>query len=38
MQMNPWTAQGTPVDGARIRVPITLKLPDEPAAAPPAKP
>ena len=35
MQMNLWTSQGTPVDGARIRLPVTLKLPDEPA---PAKP
>jgi TonB family protein len=38
MQANPWTAQGTPVEGARIRLPVTLKLPDEAAPAPPAKP
>jgi hypothetical protein len=39
MAMNPWTAQGDPVDGARIRLPIRLELPaDTPAAAPPTKP
>jgi len=38
MQANLWTAQGTPVEGARIRLPVTLKLPDEPAQAPAAKP
>jgi TonB family protein len=40
MVMNPWTAQGDPVDGARIRLPVRLGLPaDQPAAAtPPAQP
>ena len=38
MAMNPWTAQGDPVDGARIRLPVRLELPEEatPAAAQPA--
>jgi TonB family protein len=37
MKMNPWTAQGDPVDGARIRLPVRLELPeDAPAAAAPA--
>jgi protein TonB len=40
--MNPWTAQGEPVDGAHVSIPIRLKLPDDaPAAAAtpaPAKP
>jgi TonB family protein len=35
MAMNPWTAQGDPVDGARIRLPIRLELP---ASATPAQP
>ena len=35
--MNPWTAQGTPVEGARIRLPIRLVAPD-PAESPPPKP
>jgi TonB family protein len=35
MAMNPWTAEGTPVDGARIRLPVRIELP---AAGPPAKP
>jgi hypothetical protein len=34
--MNPWTAQGDPVDGARIRLPLRLELPKE--APTPAKP
>ncbi len=39
MEMNPWTAQGTPVDGARIKLPVRLELPaDTPAAATPAAP
>jgi len=39
MAMNPWTQQGTPVDGARIRMPLTLQLPDdEPVDAAPAAP
>jgi outer membrane biosynthesis protein TonB len=33
--MNPWTAQGDPVDGARIRLPVRLELPAD-AAAPAA--
>jgi hypothetical protein len=37
MAMNPWTAQGDPVDGARIRLPVRLELPSDPPA-PPAKP
>jgi TonB family protein len=32
MKMNPWTRQGAPVDGARIRLPIRLLMPG--AAAP----
>jgi len=37
MAMNPWTAEGDPVDGARIRLPVRLELPaDAPAAAQPA--
>ena len=36
MAMNPWTAEGTPVDGARIRLPVRLELPG--AASPAAKP
>jgi TonB family protein len=36
MAMNPWTAQGTPVDGARIRLPVRLELPaDAPASVSP---
>jgi len=34
MQMNPWTAQGAPVDGARIELPIKLVQSDQPPAAP----
>jgi TonB family protein len=38
MRMNPWTTQGTPVDGMKILLPITLVMPDEPPPAqPPAK-
>lgn len=36
MQMNPWTDEGRPVDGARIRLPINFTQADEPA--PKAKP
>jgi TonB family protein len=36
--MNPWTAQGTPVEGARIRLPIRLVAPDATAQPAPAKP
>ncbi|MDB5433519.1 MAG: hypothetical protein JWP35_4635 [Caulobacter sp.] len=36
MQMSPWTDGGSPVDGARIKLPIRLTLPDDAAA--PAKP
>jgi hypothetical protein len=36
MKMVAWTEQGTPVDGARIRLPVVLKMPDEPAAPPAA--
>jgi len=46
MQMNPWTAEGSPVDGAHIVLPIKLVLPDSapaapappPAQSPPSKP
>jgi protein TonB len=39
MKMNPWTKQGAPVDGGRIRLPIHLVLPPTaPAAAEPVKP
>jgi TonB family protein len=34
MVMNPWTAQGTPVEGAKIRLPIRLELPADAPAAP----
>jgi TonB family protein len=35
MKMNPWTVQGAPVDGARIRLPIRVNASAEPAAAAP---
>jgi hypothetical protein len=35
MQMNPWSAEGSPVGGARIVLPIKLVLPDDAAAGPP---
>lgn len=44
MQMNPWSAEGSPVDGAHIVLPIKLVLPNDaapaapPASQPPAKP
>lgn len=35
MQMAPWTEDGGPVDGARIKLPVKFKkAPDEPATAP----
>jgi TonB family protein len=37
MKMNPWTAQGMPVDGAHIALPINLVLPPD-APSPPASP
>jgi TonB family protein len=38
MQLNPWNAQSGPVGGARVRLPIVVKLPDgEAPAAPPAR-
>jgi TonB family protein len=37
MVMNPWTAQGTPVDGAHIRLPIRLELPADAQATTPAQ-
>jgi TonB family protein len=33
MKMNPWTAQGDPVDGAHVRLPIRLQMPREQPAA-----
>lgn len=36
MQMNPWTDEGRPVDGARIRLPISFTQAEE--SAPKAKP
>jgi TonB family protein len=38
MEMNPWTEDGAPVDGGRIRLPIRLTLPDEPAPESPPAP
>jgi hypothetical protein len=32
LMMNPWTAQGVPVDGAHIRLPIRVNLAGEPPA------
>jgi TonB family protein len=37
MKMNPWTAQGDPVDGGRIGLPVKLVLPTD-QATPAAKP
>jgi protein TonB len=34
MVMNPWTQQGTPVDGARVRLPVTIDLPQDGATPP----
>lgn len=34
MVMNPWTAEGDPVDGARIRLPVRLELPADTPATP----
>jgi TonB family protein len=34
MQMNPWTTQGAPVDGARIVLPIRFVLPPASAGSP----
>lgn len=33
MQMNPWTEGGSPVDGVRLRLPVSFNLAPEPAAA-----
>jgi TonB family protein len=38
MVMNPWTIQGTPVDGARVRVPIRVNLPEDQPVSAPVKP
>jgi hypothetical protein len=38
MKMNPWTAEGDPVDGARIRLPVRLELPPSAPAAAPTQP
>ncbi len=38
MVMNPWTAQGDPVDGARIRLPVRLELPADAPPPAPAQP
>jgi TonB family protein len=38
MKMNPWSKQGFPVDGARIRVPIRFNLADMNPGATPASP
>lgn len=38
MKMNPWTRQGYPVDGARIRLPIRVNLGEKAPAVPPAAP
>lgn len=38
MQMNPWTDEGRPVDGARIRLPINFTLAEPPPAAEKPKP
>lgn len=34
MQLDPWTPEGRPVAGARVKVPIRFSLAPEPAAAP----
>jgi hypothetical protein len=33
MKMSPWTSQGAPVDGMKIRIPIRLVMPDDPTPA-----
>jgi TonB family protein len=38
MAMNPWTAEGTPVDGTKVRVPIRLNMAEDTPAPPPVKP
>jgi hypothetical protein len=40
MKMNPWTSQGAPVDGMKIRIPIRLVMPDDapPPVTAPATP
>jgi hypothetical protein len=38
MAMNLWTQQGTPVEGAHIRIPIRLNLPDDAPVPAPATP
>ena len=38
MQMDPWTPEGRPVAGARVKVPIQFSLAPEPAADAPAAP
>jgi TonB family protein len=38
MAMNPWTSQGTPLDGLKVRVPFRMERPEPaPAVAAPAK-